>query len=57
MLVDFVMVIRFASAPGTWQNKQLHDVPLSHNNKKKILERNVALSIFVDRIATVVARR
>jgi hypothetical protein len=32
MLAEFVVVIGVASIPGTWQNKQLHDVPISYNN-------------------------
>jgi hypothetical protein len=35
MLVDFAMVIGVASVPRTWQNKQLPDVLLSHNNHKR----------------------
>jgi hypothetical protein len=35
MLVDFAVVIKVASVSGTWQKKQLLDVPLSHNNHKK----------------------
>jgi len=35
MLVDFAMIIRVTSVSGTWQNKQLHDVPFSHNNHKR----------------------
>jgi hypothetical protein len=35
MLEDFTMVIGVASIPGTWQNKQLLDVPFSHNNHKR----------------------
>jgi len=35
MMADFVVVIGIASVPRTWQNKQLPDVPLSHNNHKR----------------------
>jgi len=35
MLVDFTVVIGVAFVSGTWQNKQIPDVPLSHNNHKK----------------------
>jgi hypothetical protein len=35
ILVDFAMVIEVTFVLGTWQNKQLPDVPLSHNNHKK----------------------
>jgi hypothetical protein len=35
MLANFAVVIGVVSIPGTWQNKQLLDVPLSHNNHKK----------------------
>ncbi len=37
MLADFVVVIGVVSIPGTWQNKQFHDVFLSHNNHKRDL--------------------
>jgi hypothetical protein len=29
------MVIEVISVPGTWQNKQLLDIPISHNNHKR----------------------
>ncbi len=32
MLADFAVVIEVSFALGTWQNRQLPDVPLSHNN-------------------------
>jgi hypothetical protein len=35
MLADFAVVIGVASVPGTWQNRQLHDVLFSHNNHKR----------------------
>jgi hypothetical protein len=35
ILADFAVIIEVASVPGTWQNKQLPDVPLSHNNHKR----------------------
>ncbi len=35
MLADFAVVIRITSALGTWLNKQIPDVPLSHNNHKR----------------------
>jgi putative hemolysin len=35
MLVDFAVVMGIASFPGTWQNKQLPIVPLSHSNHKR----------------------
>jgi hypothetical protein len=35
MLTDFVMVIEVVSISRTWQNKQLPDVLLSHNNHKR----------------------
>jgi hypothetical protein len=57
MLVNFVVVIKVASILGTWQNKQLPDVLLSHNNHKKDPRKNVALTSFVGRIATMVVRR
>ncbi len=35
MLADFAVAIEVVSALGTWQNKQLPDVLLSHNNHKR----------------------
>jgi hypothetical protein len=35
MLTYFVVVIEVVSISRTWQNKQLLDVPLSHNNHKR----------------------
>jgi hypothetical protein len=35
MLADFVVVNGIAFVPVTWQNKQLFDVLLSHNNHKR----------------------
>jgi hypothetical protein len=35
MPADFVVVIKVAPVLETWQNKQLSDVPLSHNNHKR----------------------
>jgi len=35
MLADFAVVIGVAFVPGTWQNKQLPDDLLSHNNQKR----------------------
>jgi hypothetical protein len=35
MLVDFAVVIKIISVPGTWQNRQFPDVPFSHNNHKR----------------------
>jgi len=35
MLADFAMVIGVAFVPKTWQNRELPDVPLSHNNHKR----------------------
>jgi hypothetical protein len=35
MLVDFAVLIKVAFVLKTWQNKLLHDVPLSHNNHKR----------------------
>jgi len=57
MLANFAIVIGIASTLGTWQNKQIPDVPLSTIITKEILGRNVALTSFVGRIATVVAKR
>jgi hypothetical protein len=39
MLVDFAVVIGIASDRGTWQNKQLPNVPLSHNNHERNADR------------------
>ncbi len=35
MLVGFTTVIKVTSFSGTWQNKQLPNVPLSHSNHKR----------------------
>jgi hypothetical protein len=35
MLVDFAVVVEVVSVSGTWQNKQLPNVPLSRNNHKR----------------------
>jgi hypothetical protein len=35
MLADFVMIIEVASISKIWQNKQLSNVLLSHNNYKR----------------------
>jgi hypothetical protein len=35
MLIDFAVVIGVASVLGTWQNKQLLNVPLFYNNHKR----------------------
>jgi len=35
MLANFAEVIKVISVLGTWQNKQLPVIPLSHNNHKK----------------------
>jgi hypothetical protein len=35
MLADFAVVIGVASVLGTWENKQLPDLPFSHNNHKR----------------------
>jgi hypothetical protein len=39
MLADFVVVNEVASALGIWQNRQIPDVPLSHNNHKSDLRK------------------
>ncbi len=39
MPADFTVVIEIASVPGTWQNRQLLDVPFSHNNHKRDLRK------------------
>jgi len=57
MLVDFAVVIEIISVSRTWQNKQLPNVPLSHNNHKEILKRNVTFISFMGKIATIVVRR
>jgi hypothetical protein len=57
MLVDFPMVIKVTSLPKTWQNKQLLNVPISHNNHKRYPKKNVVLTSFVGKITTVVIRR
>ncbi len=35
MLADFTVVIGVVSTLGTWRNRQIHDVRLSHNNHKR----------------------
>jgi len=35
MLADFDVVIGVVFIPGTWQNRQIPNVPLSHNNHKR----------------------
>jgi hypothetical protein len=57
MLVDFSVVIGVVSIPGTWQNKQLFNVPFSTIITKDILGKNVPFTSFVARIATIVVRR
>jgi hypothetical protein len=57
MLANFAVVIEVASVMGTWQNKQLPNVCLSHNNHKKGLRTNVAFTSSMGRIATIVVRR
>ncbi len=39
MLANFVRVVGVTSILGTWQNKQLSDVPFSHNNHKGDLRK------------------
>jgi hypothetical protein len=57
MLVDFALVIGVTSILGTWQNKHLHDVLFPTIITEEILERNVALTNFMGKIAIVVTRR
>jgi hypothetical protein len=57
MLTDFAMVIKVASVPGTWKNKQLPDIPFPIIITKEILGRNVVVTNFVGRITVVVTRR
>jgi hypothetical protein len=47
MLIDFAVVIGVTFIPGTWQNRQLLNVPLPTIITKQILGRNVALISFV----------
>jgi len=39
MLANFAVVIGVASVLGTWQNRQIPDVPLFHNNHKRDLQK------------------
>jgi hypothetical protein len=39
ILEDFVVIIGVVFVLGTWQNKQLPDFPLSHNNYKRDLRK------------------
>jgi hypothetical protein len=43
MLANFAMVIEITSVLGTWQNKQLFDVPFSHNNHKRDLQKECCI--------------
>ncbi len=56
MLVDFVVLIKVAFIPGTWQNKQLLYVLFPTIITEEILGRNVAFTNFVGRIATTITR-
>jgi hypothetical protein len=56
MLAYFAMVIEVVYVLRTWQNKQLLMSFLTIITKE-ILRRNVTLTSFVGRIATIVARR
>jgi len=57
MLADFVMVIRVTSIQGTWQTNNFLMSLFPIIITKKIMGRNVALTSFVGRFATVVAKR
>jgi hypothetical protein len=39
ILIDFTVLIGVASISGTWQNRQLPDVPLSYNNHTRDLRK------------------
>jgi hypothetical protein len=56
MLADFAVVITIASVPGDWQKNNFLMSLFPTIITKKILERNVALTSFVGRIATIVVR-
>jgi hypothetical protein len=43
MLANFAVVIGVASISGTWQNKQLLDVPLSDNNHKRYAQKECCI--------------
>jgi len=47
VLADFAVVIRTASIMRTWQNKQLPNVPFSHNNHKRNLRKGLLHSLTV----------
>jgi hypothetical protein len=57
MLVDFAMVIKIVSIPGTWQNKHFLMSLFPTIFTIEILGRNVALTSFVGRIVTILTRR
>jgi hypothetical protein len=57
MLADFVVVNEVAFALGTWQTDRFLMSLFPTIITKEILKRNVALTSFVGRIATVIARR
>jgi hypothetical protein len=46
MLANFGVVIGVASVPGTWQNKQLPNVLLSHNNHKRDPRKEYCIHYF-----------
>jgi len=45
MLIDFAVVIGVVSFPRTWQNKQLINVPLSHINHKRDLQKECCIHL------------
>ncbi len=57
MMVEFAMVIRIASVPGTWQNKHFLMSLFPTIFTIETLRRDVALINFVGRIVTILTRR
>jgi hypothetical protein len=45
VLADFAVVIKTISIMRTWQNKQLPNVPFSHNNHKRNLRKGLLHSL------------
>jgi hypothetical protein len=45
MLANFAVIIGVAFVLGSWENKQLLDVPLSHNNHKRYSQKKMLHSL------------
>jgi len=57
MLADFIVIIEVAFVPGTWKTNSFLMSLLLTIITKEILGKNIALTSFVGRIVTVIARR